>query len=77
MCCRTCSSVSFEYRSTAHRLWMGSIIFSEMLHARAKRVVLEKISIVRRSACRWVGVGVDVAVAVAVAVGVGWGWGWG
>jgi hypothetical protein len=56
---------------------MGSIIFSEMLHARAKRVVLEKISIVRRSACRWVGVGVDVAVAVAVAVGVGWGWGWG
>mmetsp|Transcript_44799 Transcript_44799/g.107536 ORF Transcript_44799/g.107536 Transcript_44799/m.107536 type:complete len:238 (-) Transcript_44799:69-782(-) len=47
----TCSSVSFEYRSTAHRLWMGSMIFSEMLHAKAKRVVLEKISIVRRSAC--------------------------
>ena len=51
MCWRACSSVSFEYRSTAHRLWMGSMIFSEMLHAKAKRVVLEKISIVRRSAC--------------------------
>jgi hypothetical protein len=35
----------------AARDWMGSMIFVELLHASAKRVVDEYISIVRRSAC--------------------------
>mmetsp|Transcript_23429 Transcript_23429/g.53272 ORF Transcript_23429/g.53272 Transcript_23429/m.53272 type:complete len:213 (+) Transcript_23429:262-900(+) len=38
---RTCWSVSFEYLRTAQRDCIGSIIFSDMLHASAKRVVLE------------------------------------
>lgn len=47
----TCASLSLLKRMTAHRLWMGSMILSEVLHARAKRVVLEKFSIVLRNAC--------------------------
>ena len=35
----------------AHRDWMGSITLALALHASAKRVVEEWISIVRRSAC--------------------------
>jgi len=35
----------------AHRLWIGSMILLLMLHARQKRVVFEKISIVLRRAC--------------------------
>lgn len=35
----------------AARDWMGSMILVETLHARAKRVVLEYISMVRRRAC--------------------------
>lgn len=35
----------------AQRLWMGSMILLDMLHAKANRVVLEKISIVRLRAC--------------------------
>lgn len=46
-----CESLSREYLSTAHRDWMGSIILSEALQARAKRVVFEKTSIVLRMAC--------------------------
>lgn len=47
------SSVSrnFAYLRMAHRLWIGSMILLDMLHARQKRVVFEKISIVRRKAC--------------------------
>ena len=37
----TCSSVSFEKRRTAQRDWIGSMILSDMLHAKAKRVVDE------------------------------------
>lgn len=37
----TCESVSFEYLSIAHLDCIGSIIFSEELHAKAKRVVFE------------------------------------
>src|SRR5690606_8370712 len=50
---RSCSSTSFTRRSTslssrrvkrrmAQRDWMGSMILDEVLHARAKRVVLLK-----------------------------------
>mmetsp|Transcript_24169 Transcript_24169/g.82492 ORF Transcript_24169/g.82492 Transcript_24169/m.82492 type:complete len:220 (+) Transcript_24169:632-1291(+) len=47
----TSASVSRLKRTMAHRLWMGSMIFSLWLHARAKRVVELNISIVRRMAC--------------------------
>lgn len=47
----TWESVSFEYRSMAQRDCIGSMIFSEELQARAKRVVLEYISMVRLKAC--------------------------
>mmetsp|Transcript_41537 Transcript_41537/g.88623 ORF Transcript_41537/g.88623 Transcript_41537/m.88623 type:complete len:421 (+) Transcript_41537:139-1401(+) len=47
----TCWSVSLEKRRMAQRLWMGSMTFSDRLHASAKRVVEEKSSIVRRIAC--------------------------
>lgn len=35
----------------AHRLWMGSMMRDEMLHAKAKRVVEANFSIIRRRAC--------------------------
>ena len=44
-------SLSRVNRTIAHRDWMGSMIFSLALHARANRVVLLYSSIVRRMAC--------------------------
>lgn len=40
-----------ENRTMAHLLWIGSIILADVLQARAKRVVLEYISIVLLKAC--------------------------
>lgn len=45
------ASVSRVYLSTAHRDCIGSIIFSLLLAASAKRVVLEYNSMVLRRAC--------------------------
>lgn len=44
-------SRSFAYLRMAQRLCIGSMILLDILHARQNRVVLEKISIVRRKAC--------------------------
>ena len=38
-------------RRGKRRTWIGSMILVELLHASAKRVVLEYSSMVRRSAC--------------------------
>lgn len=40
----------------AQRLWMGSMIFEELLHAKAKRVVAEYSSMILLSACCAAGV---------------------
>ena len=44
-------SDNLENRTIAHLLWIGSIILEEVLHARAKRVEFEYISIVLLKAC--------------------------
>lgn len=44
-------SDSLENRTRAHLLWIGSIILEDVLQARANRVELEYISIVRLKAC--------------------------
>lgn len=44
----TSSSVRRENRRMAHRLWMGSMILVDTLHASANRVVFEYISMVLR-----------------------------
>ena len=50
---------------------MGSIIFSDVLHARAKRVVLEKISMIGNDFALDDGVGVCGKGGQSVPVGVG------
>lgn len=45
----------------AQRDWIASMILLDWLHARAKRVVLAYISIVRRSACCAPGVILQLA----------------
>ena len=44
-------SDNLENRTRAHLLWIGSMIFDDVLQARAKRVEFEYISIVLLKAC--------------------------